>query len=82
MPTDRFNFYANVIALSFENPKGKAEVMKSDFLMRGDAKFLTNSIIEMMERHPEFAAIITNAAYNYLVRNGKPGEKKVNGKKK
>lgn len=68
---EQFNFYENTLAISFQNPKGKKDI-KADFAMEGNSDFLTNGLIEQMERHPELAVILTNAAFNYMQRNGKP----------
>ena len=68
-----FNFYENTLALSFANPSKKRtkkpKEMKSDFVMVGNPLYITNALIEQMERHPELAELITNAAYNFMIQN-------------
>ena len=66
-----FNFYKNVIAFSMANPV-KGEDIKSDFILEGEPTLLTKGLIEQMIRHKELAVIVVDAAYNYMVENGKP----------
>lgn len=62
-----FVFYENTVALSFEKP-ANGKKLNCDFIMYGNSKHIANVLIEQMERHPEFAELITMAAFNYLER--------------
>lgn len=70
-----FNFYDQILAMSFQTPTGNEsdQELQSDFQMHGDGEMLINGLIALMERHNQLAVVITEAAYNYMVRNGKPG---------
>jgi len=73
MAKETFRFYHQTLAMSFETPKEEGnEELKSDFIMEGDIDWLTNGLIQLMGRHPKLAVVITQAAYNYILENGKP----------